>query len=109
MRRLTRAPNAAIAQIWADLLCEGGYPATVQRLFLTGVAGELPPDQCLPEIWLLHDEHEAAATALLSDLARVPQRHWLCSACGEDVEGGFEQCWRCGALMPQPQPQAQSD
>ena len=45
MRRLTRAPNAAIAQIWADLLCEAGLPATVQRQFLSSVAGELPPDQ----------------------------------------------------------------
>ena len=22
--------------------------------------------------------------------------------CGEFVEGGFEQCWQCGALMPRP-------
>jgi hypothetical protein len=29
----------------------------------------------------------------------VPQRRWLCH-CGEMVEGGFEQCWRCGRLMP---------
>ncbi|WP_084652288.1 hypothetical protein [Ottowia thiooxydans] len=99
MRRLTRAPNTAIAQIWVDLLCEGGYPATVQRQFLSGVAGSLPPDQCLPEIWLLHDEHETAAQTLLSELARVPQRRWVCHACGEEIEGGFEQCWGCGALM----------
>jgi hypothetical protein len=29
----------------------------------------------------------------------VPQRRWLCN-CGELVEGGFEQCWSCGAWMP---------
>ena len=100
MRRLTRAPNAAIAQIWADLLCEAGYPATVQRQFLSSVAGELPPDQCMPEIWLRHDEHHAAARALLDELARVPQRRWQCPQCGEQIEGGLEQCWACGALMP---------
>ncbi len=100
MRRLTRAPNAAIAQIWADLLCEAGYPATVQRQFLSSVAGELPPDQCLPEIWLRHDEHHAAARALLDALEHLPQRRWRCAACGEVVEGGFEQCWACGAWMP---------
>ena len=100
MRRLTRAPNAAIAQIWADLLCEAGFPATVQRQFLSSVAGELPPDQRLPESWLRPDEHHAAARALLDELARVPQRRWLCAQCGEQIEGGFEQCWACGALMP---------
>ena len=100
MRRLIHAPNAAIAQIWADLLCEAGYPTTVERRFLSSVAGELPPDQCLPELWVRHDEHHAAARALLAELAQVPQRRWQCASCGEQIEGGFEQCWACGALMP---------
>lgn len=102
MRRLLRAPNAALAQVWADLLCQAGYPTTVQRLFLAGAAGELPPDQCLPELWLRHDEHEAAARALLAELERTPQRRWRCPGCDEEVEGGFEQCWACGAWEPRP-------
>lgn len=102
MLRLTRAPNAALARIWADVLCEAGYPATVERHYLIGAAGELPPGECLPEVWLRHPEHEAPARALLDALARVPQRHWRCPACGETVEGGFEQCWACGAFMPAP-------
>ena len=102
MKRLRSAPNAAIAQIWADLLCEAGLPATVERRYLSAVAGELPPDQCLPEIWLRHDEHLANARTLLDELERVPQRQWTCTACGEPIEGGFEQCWACGAGMPLP-------
>lgn len=100
MIRLTQAPNAAIATVWADLLTEAGYPATVQRQFLGAAAGELPPDQCLPEIWLRHDEHAAPARALLAALDALPQRRWTCPACGEAIEGGFEQCWNCGAWMP---------
>ena len=100
MLRLLRAPNAALAQIWVDLLCEAGYPATVERRHLTSIAGQLPPDQCLPEIWLRHAEHEAAARQLLQDLEQLPQRRWRCPHCGELVEGGFEQCWSCGAWMP---------
>ena len=100
MLRLTPPPNAAIAQVWADVLCEAGYPATVERLHLTSIAGEIPPDQCLPEIWLRYTEHEAAARQLLDDLAHLPQHRWRCPRCGELVEGGFEQCWSCGALMP---------
>ena len=99
MLRLTRAPNIAIAALWVDALQQAGFSASVLRYFLGSVAGELPPDQCLPEVWLMHDEEESRARALLHTLQNRPQRRWLC-VCGETVEGGFEQCWRCGADMP---------
>ncbi len=99
MRKLAQAPNIAIATLWADMLSNAGLAASVQRYFLSGIAGDLPPDQCLPEVWVTHDDHESRAKALLHDLQNPPQRRWLC-ACGEHVEGGFEQCWRCGTPMP---------
>ena len=99
MIRLARAPNIAIATLWADALQQAGLTASVQRYYLGGLAGELPPDQCLPEVWLARDEEAPRAQALLHALQNMPQRRWHC-ACGELVEGGFEQCWRCGADMP---------
>lgn len=99
MRRIAHAPNAAIAALWVDTLREAGIAASVQRQFLSSVAGEIPPDQCLPEVWVTHDEQEGAARALLEELRNLPQRRWIC-ACGELVEGGFESCWSCGRLMP---------
>lgn len=100
MVRLTQAPNIAIATLWCDLLREAGMPATVQRQHLGAAAGHLPPPECLPEVWLTHEEHAERARELLRALERLPQRRWHCPACGERVEGGFEQCWNCGALMP---------
>ena len=99
MLRLTHAPNIAIAALWADALQQAGIKASVQRYYLGSVAGELPPDQCQPEVWLTHAEDEVRARALLHSLQNMPQRRWLC-ACGETVEGGFEQCWNCGTDMP---------
>ena len=99
MRRLAQAPNIAIATLWADTLQQAGFSATVQRYFLSGIAGELPPDQCLPEVWLTNNDEETGARALLHALQNMPQRRWVCR-CGEVVEGGFEQCWNCGAAMP---------
>ena len=99
MLRLTQAPNIAIAALWVDALRQAGYSASVQRYFLGSVAGELPPDQCQPEVWLTKDEEAPAARAWLHALQNKPQRRWACR-CGEIVEGGFEQCWRCGAAMP---------
>jgi hypothetical protein len=99
MRRLIHAPNIAIGALWVDMLRQAGIAASMQRYFLGAAAGQLPPDQCLPEIWVTHDEQEAQARLLLRDLQQLPQRRWLC-ACGERVEGGFESCWACGRNMP---------
>ena len=99
MRRLRQAPNLAIAALWVDLLQEAGIAASVLRQFLGSVAGELPPDQCLPEIWVLHDEQLPPARLLIEQLLSLPQRRWRC-ACGELVEVGFESCWNCGRAMP---------
>ena len=99
MLRLTQAPNLAMATLWADALAVEGIASSVQRQYLVGVAGELPPDQCLPEVWIHHATQEAAARKLLYDLQNVPQHRWQCG-CGELIEGGFEQCWSCSAWMP---------
>jgi hypothetical protein len=99
MRRLTRAPNIAIAALWVDALLHAGIQASTQRYFLGAAAGELPPDQCLPEVWISDDAQEQQARELLHALQNVPQRRWLC-ACGEVVEGGFESCWQCARPMP---------
>ncbi len=99
MPRLTQAPNLQIATLWAEALQAEGIEASVQRQFLGSAVGELPPDQCLPEVWIRHPEQEAAARELLHHLQHVPQRQWWC-VCGERIEGGFEQCWNCGVWMP---------
>jgi hypothetical protein len=99
MLRLVRAPNIAIAALWADALTHAGFDARVNRYFLGSAAGELPPDQCLPEVWLVDPTQEVAARQALDALQSVPQRRWHCP-CGELVEGGFDSCWQCGRPMP---------
>lgn len=100
MKRLVQAPNIAVATLWADMLRQAGMSASVQRAYASGIAGEIPPDQALPEVWVFDDEQFDAARRLLDALRQLPHRHWLCHACGESVDGPFEQCWNCGAAMP---------
>ena len=102
MRRLTTAPNLAIATLWADMLTQGGFDATVQRAYASSIAGEIPPDQSLPEVWVSDDTQLDAARVLLDQLRQGPNRHWVCRNCHERVDGPFEQCWNCGAAMPAP-------
>jgi hypothetical protein len=100
MRRLLSAPNLALATLWADMLTHAGYAANVQRAFASSIAGELPPDQALPEVWVVDDDQLEPARRLLTQLRSTPHRVWACTGCGEVVEGPFEQCWNCGTSMP---------
>jgi hypothetical protein len=96
MQRITRAPNIAIAQLWVDALRAQGIEASMQRYYINSIAGDIPPDQCWPEIWVMDDAQADAARTALREWQHPPQRAWTCSHCGEWVEGGFESCWQCG-------------
>lgn len=100
MKRLVSAPNLALATMWADMLGHAGVAATVQRAYAGSIAGELPPDQAMPEVWVVDDDQLERARTLLDELRSPVQRRWVCRGCGERVEGAFEECWNCGAPMP---------
>lgn len=102
MQRLAQAPNIAIAQLWADMLNDAGIETSVQRYFISSIAGDMPPDQCLPELWVMQDGQLPLAKQVLQQLQHPPQRCWVCTACGETVDGGFMQCWNCGLDETQP-------
>jgi len=100
MIRLIQAPNLAIATLWADVLNGTGITVTVQRAFASSIAGQIPPDQALPELWLADESQLAAAHTLLHALQNPPERRWGCPGCGEVIDGPFDQCWCCGAPAP---------
>ena len=100
MKRLIRAPNLALATLWADLLTNAGVHTTVQRAYASSIAGEVPPDQTLPELWVTDEAQWEGAGRLLHELRNPPHRHWACPGCREIIDGPFEQCWNCGAVMP---------
>ncbi len=103
MPRIAHAPNIGLAHLWVEQLQRAGIDASVQRGLLTSVVGDLPPDQSLPEIWVNEPTQVETGKALLAELQNPPQRRWFCRNCGEQIEGGFEQCWNCGELMPEGQ------
>ena len=100
MKRVLQAPNLALATLWADMLSGAGLAATVQRAWAGSIAGELPPDQCLPEGWVQDANRCEEANKLLHSWRHAPTRHWVCAGCQESVDGPFESCWNCGEAMP---------
>ena len=100
MKRLLQAPNLALATLWADQLTSAGFAARVLRAHACGIAGEIPPDQALPEVWLDDDSRHAEACALFDRWMHPPERRWACPGCGEVVDGPFDACWNCGTACP---------
>ncbi len=100
MKKLCLAPNIAIAQLWKDALAAEGIIATVQRHYASSIAGDIPPDQALPELWVMEEAQHEHALRLIRQLQHAPIQRWTCVACGEVVEGAFESCWQCGEWKP---------
>lgn len=100
MKRLMQAPNLPLASLWAEQLSAAGFESRVLRAYASGIAGEIPVDQALPEIWLLDDSRWADATDWFRRWLRPVDRRWACPACSEIVEGPFESCWNCGTIWP---------
>ncbi len=82
-----------------NVLALYGIDSVIRKLDLATGAGELPPVECWPELWIVDDERVVEAEAILKKtLAPVEavKKPWTCSNCGEEIEGQFSECWKCG-------------
>ena len=61
MMKLMRAPNLMIGQHWVNVLATAGIPCELHNRYLNGALGEIPADQCAPELWLVDERDEAIA------------------------------------------------
>ena len=70
--------------------------------FLQGAAGELPPIECLPELWILDESQLERASDLIAAFTTPSPKlsDWTCEQCGERLEGQFGSCWHCGHDRP---------
>lgn len=99
MIRLTRAPNLMLGQHWVNLLLQAGIACRLTGEHLHAVAGEIPVDQCGPDIWVERESDKAAAMQIIdgwADAANAGGPHWQCAVCGEWLEPQFSECWQCG-------------
>lgn len=78
-----------------NLLESAGIRAEVRNEALGSAMGELPPAECLAEVWVMDAGDTARAEKLLRDGPPVAGAPWTCPACGERLEPQFSQCWRC--------------
>jgi hypothetical protein len=99
MKKVYSAKDPLMVGHLKNVLATFGINCVTRKLDLNSAAGELPPIECWPELWVVDDDRVAKAKAILKKtLAPVKsvKRSWRCGSCGEEVEGQFSECWQCG-------------
>lgn len=101
MIRLTRAPDLMLAQHWVNLLTQAGIACHLTNRYIQGGAGEIPVDQCGPDIWLENADDHTMAMRIIDGRADgdafQSTANWCCPNCNEWLEHQFTTCWQCGA------------
>jgi hypothetical protein len=95
MKLFYSAPSLLMVEHVKNLLQSYGIECVLKNENLSGAAGELPPTECWPELWLTDNKYYDEACRLLSGEATA-QQTWACCDCGEVLEGQFDRCWNCG-------------
>jgi Putative prokaryotic signal transducing protein len=99
MRRVYTAKDPLMVGHLKNVLATFGIECITKNLYLSSAAGELPPIECWPELWVVDDyQHAEAQTILKKTLAPLEsvKKPWQCTGCGEEIEGQFSECWKCG-------------
>lgn len=104
MKKVYSAKDPLMVSHLKNVLSTFEIRSVTRNLDLSSAAGELPPIDCWPELWVVHDEELAEARAILKKtLAPLEsvKKPWRCRGCGEEIEGQFSECWKCGRSREQ--------
>jgi len=81
----------------SSILTAHGIESFIKNEHLPGAAGELPPTEVWPELWVMEDNDAGAARRIIEEVLseKINADGWQCPHCGEHIEGQFNECWRC--------------
>ena len=98
MKRVHTAATLAEAHLLVDLLADRGIRARIFNANASSLAGELPIDVAMPQVWVDDPADAGRAREVIEAFSRAPAApSRKCSACGEDNPGSFDLCWNCGS------------
>ncbi len=84
MKKIYTSPNRLMVFHIKNILESYHIDCLIKNEFLAGAAGELPPNECWPEIWLNDEQKydkalEILEKTLLTDEVTLPT--WSCTRC----------------------------
>ncbi len=94
--------DRAQAGLLKELLQREGVDCIIRNEQLFAALGEIPFLECFPELWVVDDEVWPRGKALLDGWLKNEEdvEEWICPSCGEQLEGQFGACWKCGHQRP---------
>lgn len=95
MKKLFASSDVSLISFYKALLDENGISSIVKNYYLTSGSGDIPPNEVVPELWIIDDDKVEEAKAIILPEKGVP---WQCD-CGEKISGEFSQCWKCGRMQ----------
>ena len=92
------SPNLLMVAHLRNLLEIEGIDCLVKNEYLSGAAGELPPTEAWPELWVIEAHHHDLAREIVAKALQHSSNgeKWSCPQCGEMSEEQFTECWKCG-------------
>ena len=100
MKRIYSAPMLAMVSNVQNYLKLNGIKSSITNQYLSSGAGELPPIETWPQLWVAEGDIERALD-ILDDAEKSVEseskKTWVCSKCRQEIEGQFSECWNCGA------------
>ena len=94
----TVAEGAEI-QLLKGMLEQSSIPCMIRNENLCVAMGDIPWNECSPELWVLNETDYPKAEEIVSawlNASNKPDRPWVCPNCHESIEGQFTSCWKCG-------------
>ena len=103
MKKVYSAEHDYLIDHLKALLEDRHVACIVKNRCLSGGVGELPPNECWPELWINQDYQYDKAMAIVREVLAVAADGsvWACPGCEEVIEAQFTDCWNCGATQPE--------
>jgi len=107
MKRIHASQDASEIEILRGLLADEGIETKVLNESVRALSGEVPYTLAMPEVWVVNDDDEERALAVVERMesgeaaAALVGQPWKCPRCGEAIEGQFTKCWKCGTNREQ--------
>ena len=97
--KIFSSPDQAMVGHLKNLLGMHDITCTIRGEYRNIAFGEIPPNECWLELWLLDRSQAEQAKQIIKDALTPIENNadsWQCPNCKEDMEAQFTDCWSCG-------------
>ena len=99
MEKVYSSPNVTMVYLMKNVLETHGIETVILGEYLRTGVGELPTNEAWVELWVVDDWRLKEARQIIEEAQEdvgAEQETWRCPKCGEELEGHFDRCWKCG-------------